>query len=86
MTAYYRGADACVMVFDLGDPTSFQELGKLTTNINLKCLKSVFFLEYWMDQIIRSIAPPDPENFPFILLGNKVDLIPRAVSGKIVLK
>ena len=43
----------------------------------------VFF--YVLDRITRKskfqASPRDPENFPFVVLGNKVDLENRAVGG-----
>lgn len=54
--AFYRGADACVLVYDICDSKSFESL------------------ESWMDEFLVQAAPRDPENFPFIVVGNKADL------------
>ncbi|CAJ0949572.1 unnamed protein product, partial [Mesorhabditis belari] len=63
--AFYRGADCCVLVYDLTDSKSF-------TN-----------LDFWRDEFLIQAKPQNPENFPFILLGNKVDLEQkRAVSAE----
>lgn len=39
-------------------------------------------LDSWRDEFLIQASPREPENFPFVLLGNKVDLEPRAVSAK----
>jgi len=62
--AFYRGADCCVLVFDVTSPTSFKAL------------------DSWRDEFLIQASPRDPENFPFVVLGNKVDLENRAVSTK----
>lgn len=62
--AFYRGADCCVLVFDVTAPNTFKSL------------------ESWRDEFLIQASPRDPENFPFVILGNKVDLDNRAVSAK----
>ncbi|CAI4222465.1 unnamed protein product [Auanema sp. JU1783] len=63
--AFYRGADCCVLAFDVTNPMSFKSL------------------DSWRDEFLIQANPRDPENFPFVLLGNKVDLVNnRAVSAK----
>nr|BAN20884.1 ras-related protein Rab-7 [Riptortus pedestris] len=62
--AFYRGADCCVLVFDVSAPNTFKSL------------------DSWRDEFLIQASPRDPENFPFVLLGNKVDLENRAVSAK----
>jgi Ras-related protein Rab-7A len=54
--AFYRGADCCVLVFDVNSSKSFQAL------------------ESWRDEFLIQASPHDPENFPFVVLGNKVDV------------
>jgi len=69
--AFYRGADACIIVFDL-------------TNIN-----SFNNLERWMDEFLVYSNISDPNNYPFIIIGNKSDLINetnRAISDKYIQK
>ena len=63
--AFYRGADCCVLVFDVTQPNSFKTL------------------DSWRDEFLIQASPRDPENFPFVVLGNKIDLENRAVSIKI---
>lgn len=54
--AFYRGADCCVLVYDVTAPTTFKNL------------------ESWRDEFLIQASPRDPENFPFVVIGNKVDL------------
>ncbi|CAO3672023.1 unnamed protein product [Rhizopus stolonifer] len=54
--AFYRGADCCVMVYDVNETSSFQSLAE------------------WHDEFLVQTSPRDPEHFPFVVLGNKVDL------------
>lgn len=53
--AFYRGADCCVLVYDVTSSKSFEDL------------------ENWRDEFLIQASPSDPENFPFVVLGNKVD-------------
>ncbi|CAJ0567221.1 unnamed protein product, partial [Mesorhabditis spiculigera] len=63
--AFYRGADCCVLAYDVTNSTSFKNL------------------DPWRDEFLIQASPRDPEHFPFVLLGNKVDLAQdRAVSRK----
>ena len=40
-------------------------------------------LDKWKDGFIENAGPDDPKNFPFVLIGNKVDREPeRKVSGQ----
>lgn len=59
-SAFYRGADACVLVYDMTDARSFEAL------------------DSWRDEFLISAAPRDPDSFPFVVMGNKVDVIDRA--------
>lgn len=54
---YYRGADACILVFDLTDTESFNDL------------------EYWKNDFLDNNNPSRCDKFPFVLIGNKVDLV-----------
>lgn len=62
--AFYRGADCCVLVYDVTAPTTFKSL------------------DSWRDEFLIQASPRDPENFPFIVIGNKIDSENRAVSSK----
>lgn len=62
--AFYRGADCCVLVFDVTAPNTFKTL------------------DSWRDEFLIQAGPRDPENFPFVVLGNKIDLENRQVCGR----
>merc|ERR1712070_962765 len=62
--AFYRGADSCVLVFDVNVAKTFENL------------------DSWRDEFLIQACPRDPENFPFVVLGNKVDIDARVVSQK----
>ncbi|CAO3629290.1 unnamed protein product [Cunninghamella blakesleeana] len=59
--AFYRGADCCVLVYDVNNNKS-----------------------QWHDEFLVQASPRDPDNFPFVVLGNKVDVdeSKRMVSQK----
>uniref|UniRef100_J3L3G6 Ras-related protein Rab7 n=2 Tax=Oryza brachyantha TaxID=4533 RepID=J3L3G6_ORYBR len=54
--AFYRGADCCVLVYDVNANRSFDTLNT------------------WHDEFLNQASPSDPKTFPFILLGNKIDV------------
>ncbi|CAF9906554.1 MAG: hypothetical protein GOMPHAMPRED_004781 [Gomphillus americanus] len=54
--AFYRGADCCVLVYDVNNSKSFETL------------------DSWRDEFLIQASPRDPENFPFVVLGNKIDV------------
>ena len=60
--AFYRGADSCVLVFDVNVAKTFENL------------------DSWRDEFLIQASPRDPDNFPFVVIGNKVDLDQRVVS------
>lgn len=62
--AFYRGADCCVLVFDVTVANSFKTL------------------DSWRDEFLIQASPRDPDNFPFVVIGNKIDLDNRAVPVK----
>jgi len=65
--AFYRGADCCVLVYDVNSNRSFDTLNT------------------WHDEFLNQASPSDPKTFPFILLGNKIDVDggkSRVVSDK----
>uniref|UniRef100_A0AAY4CBM1 Uncharacterized protein n=1 Tax=Denticeps clupeoides TaxID=299321 RepID=A0AAY4CBM1_9TELE len=62
--AFYRGADCCVLVFDVTAQNTFKTL------------------DSWRDEFLIQASPRDPENFPFVVLGNKIDLENRQVTTK----
>lgn len=64
--AFYRGADCCVLVYDVNNAKSFDTL------------------ESWRDEFLIQASPMDPESFPFVVLGNKIDQdeSKRVISSK----
>jgi len=64
--AFYRGADCCVLVYDVNSSKSFETL------------------DSWRDEFLIQASPRDPETFPFVVLGNKIDVeeSKRQVSQK----
>ncbi|KAM0790696.1 hypothetical protein ACM66B_004554 [Microbotryomycetes sp. NB124-2] len=54
--AFYRGADCCVLVYDVNSSKSFETL------------------DSWRDEFLVQASPRDPENFPFVVIGNKIDV------------
>eukprot|EP01102_Stenamoeba_stenopodia_P016717 TRINITY_DN586_c0_g1_i1.p1 TRINITY_DN586_c0_g1~~TRINITY_DN586_c0_g1_i1.p1 ORF type:complete len:211 (-),score=39.37 TRINITY_DN586_c0_g1_i1:279-911(-) len=63
-TAFYRGADACMIVFDVTVARSFENI------------------ESWMSEFLIQCNPRDPEHFPFVVVGNKIDSPNRVVTTK----
>ncbi|XP_034489058.1 ras-related protein Rab-7a-like isoform X3 [Drosophila innubila] len=55
-SAFYRGADCCILVYDITNRSSFNSLNS------------------WRDEFLIQANSQDPHKFPFIVLGNKVDL------------
>merc|ERR1712070_1370522 len=53
--AFYRGADSCVLVYDVTNPKTFENL------------------DNWRDEFLIQASPKNPDNFPFVVLGNKID-------------
>jgi len=63
--AFYRGADSCVLVFDVNVNKTFENL------------------DSWRDEFLIQAGPKNPDDFPFVVLGNKIDLEnQRLVSQK----
>eukprot|EP01095_Lingulamoeba_sp_RSL-Kostka_P018025 TRINITY_DN96_c0_g1_i1.p1 TRINITY_DN96_c0_g1~~TRINITY_DN96_c0_g1_i1.p1 ORF type:complete len:208 (-),score=68.27 TRINITY_DN96_c0_g1_i1:152-775(-) len=62
--AFYRGADCCVLVYDVNVVKTFENL------------------DNWRDEFLIQAGPSDPENFPFVVVGNKIDRNERVVSTK----
>ncbi|GLJ18032.1 hypothetical protein SUGI_0318180 [Cryptomeria japonica] len=54
--AFYRGADCCVLVYDVNMLKSFEDL------------------DNWYLEFLNQASPADPDNFPFFLVGNKIDV------------
>ncbi|POM75986.1 Rab7 family GTPase [Phytophthora palmivora] len=72
--AFYRGADACVLVYDITNPkVGFNSAMLLIRGIDFVLLQSFEKLDTWRDEFLAQAGPRDPDAFPFIVLGNKVD-------------
>ncbi|XP_051117369.1 ras-related protein Rab7-like [Andrographis paniculata] len=55
--AFYRGADCCILVYDVNVHTTFE------------------MLQNWLQDFLKQAKPPaNPETFPFVVIGNKVDV------------
>jgi len=54
--AFYRGADCCVLVFDVNVAKTFENL------------------DSWREEFLIQSNPKDPDSFPFVVIGNKIDL------------
>lgn len=55
-TAFYRGADCCLLVYDITNSQSFENL------------------DNWRQSFLKKGMVLDPESFPFMVVGNKLDL------------
>ncbi|KAF7730836.1 Ras- protein Rab-7A [Apophysomyces ossiformis] len=64
--AYYRGADACVLVYDVNNFMSFQHLGRWHDD----------FLKQ------SALPPEEARQFPILMIGNKIDINDRVVSRR----
>lgn len=54
-SVFYRGADCCLLVFDVNNAASFENLLS------------------WRDEFLQQANPKNPDDFPFVVVGNKVD-------------
>ncbi|KAA8546917.1 hypothetical protein F0562_003346 [Nyssa sinensis] len=54
--SFYRGADCCILVYDVNVYKTFETL------------------QNWHEEFLEQVDPTHPETFPFVLLGNKVDI------------
>ncbi|KAK6363226.1 hypothetical protein TWF730_000670 [Orbilia blumenaviensis] len=54
--AFYRGADCCVLVYDVNNQKSFDTL------------------DSWRDEFLIQASPRDADSFPFVVIGNKIDV------------
>ena len=55
--AFFRGADCCVLVYDVNIQKTFDNLDR------------------WHHEFLMQANPRDRESFPFVLLGNKIDMV-----------
>jgi len=61
-TPFYRGADCCMLVYDVTEKASFDNLGM------------------WRKEFTHYADVRDESNFPFVLIGNKIDEPDREVN------
>jgi len=56
-TSFYRGTDCCILVYDVTIRESFERL------------------KYWKGEFLEhsGISKEEADNFPFVVLGNKID-------------
>ena len=111
--AFYRGADSCVLVFDVNVAKTFECASAAATpgtSVRTGCSDAPDWLvpllrsarstlsrtsstghpplaprrnlDSWRDEFLIQAGPRDPDNFPFVVLGNKIDLDSRVVSQK----
>merc|ERR1719352_425309 len=52
---FYRGADCCVLVYDVNVAKTFENLNS------------------WKDEFLIQAGPREPDKFPFVVIGNKID-------------
>ena len=77
--AFYRGADCCVLVYDVNSSKSFETYGPFPLSRNRLfvadyALDNINSLDSWRDEFLIQASPRDPENFPFVVIGNKIDM------------
>jgi len=63
-TAFYRGADCCILVYSLTDQKTFENL------------------DGWANEFLTHASPQQPHDFPFVCIGNKLDLETKRVVEK----
>lgn len=63
-TPFYRGADCCLLTFSVVDRKSFRDI------------------DLWQKEFLfyANISEADAEQFPFVVLGNKIDVPEREVT------
>ncbi|KAG8128127.1 hypothetical protein E2320_014992 [Naja naja] len=57
-----------------------QGSGLLRAGFDVTAPNTFKTLDSWRDEFLIQASPRDPENFPFVVLGNKIDLENRQVS------
>lgn len=78
--AFYRGADCCVLVYDVNVMKSFDNLNHWREEFLIQVIYGISISpllkirEKLMQIFYFQASPSDPENFPFVVLGNKIDV------------
>lgn len=78
-----------LQIWDTAGQERFQSLGVafyrgsdccvLVYDVNVA--QSFANLEHWKDEFIAQSSPSNPDNFPFVVIGNKIDLENQRVVG-----
>ncbi|XP_068647259.1 ras-related protein Rab7-like isoform X1 [Aristolochia californica] len=79
--AFYRGADCCVLVYDVNVMKSFDNLNNWREEFLIQVIIAYLKSQVVLLQVLTiswdsnvQASPSDPENFPFVVLGNKIDV------------
>ncbi|KAK8942203.1 hypothetical protein KSP40_PGU002419 [Platanthera guangdongensis] len=72
--AFYRGADCCILVYDVNVLRSFDTLDNWHDDFLRQVCNLVLILLFACPLIVFQASPSNPGIFPFILLGNKIDV------------
>ena len=81
--AFYRGSDCCTQKLALFDTKIYQ--GALVFDVNDE--KSFINVQTWKEEFLLKAGIEEPEKFPFVLIGNKIDVQDkREVAKKRALK
>uniref|UniRef100_A0A0K0EQG1 Rab family GTPase n=1 Tax=Strongyloides stercoralis TaxID=6248 RepID=A0A0K0EQG1_STRER len=64
--SYYRGADCCILVYDVTEKSSFSRL------------------QVWKEKFLFHASLSKYDDFPFIVMGNKIDKGCRAISNEVI--
>ncbi|XP_028854610.1 ras-related protein rab7 [Denticeps clupeoides] len=84
------GCSVTLQIWDTAGTERFQSLGTALYRGAHCCLllfdvtsaASFSALEGWLKEFLLQADPPDPASFPFLVVGNKVDLENREVTRK----
>jgi Ras-related protein Rab-7A len=83
--AFYRGSDCCILVYDVNVAQSFSHLGIVMLSYYdiefSSAIRILTFLDHWRDEFLAQSSPTNPDKFPFVVIGNKIDLEPSRVVG-----
>ncbi|KAG9095789.1 hypothetical protein FRC06_009418 [Ceratobasidium sp. 370] len=71
--AFYRGADCCVLVYDVNNAKVKPSTSRYQRNLTIR-IQSFEALDNWRDEFLIQSSPHEPDTFPFIVLGNKIDI------------
>lgn len=86
----YSICDDTFQIWDTAGQERFQSLGVAFYRGADCCVlvydttapQSFKALDSWRDEFLIQASPRDPDHFPFVVLGNKIDLENRMVSTK----